>query len=87
LISFRVGAEDAGFLARELQPKFEVEDLVNLPNRNIYLKLMIDGTISPPFSAGAINSIDLHAAPDHKRCASPGGTGGPSVGEISATSM
>ncbi len=59
LISFRVGAEDAGFLAREFQPKFEVEDLINLPNRDIYLKLMIDGTPSRPFSAGAISPIDL----------------------------
>ena len=51
LISFRVGPEDAGVMAREFQPKFEVEDIINLPNRDIYLKLMIDGTPSPPFSA------------------------------------
>jgi len=51
LISFRVGPEDAGVLAREFQPKFVVEDLINLPNRNIYLKLMINGTPSPAFSA------------------------------------
>ena len=54
LISFRVGSEDAGFLAREFQPKFGVEDLINLPNRDIYLKLMIDGTPSIPFSARTI---------------------------------
>jgi hypothetical protein len=67
LISFRVGAEDAGFLAREFQPKFEVEDLINLPNRNIYLKLMIDGTPSQPFSAWAFNygdMLDLRADSD-----------------------
>ncbi|HJT42106.1 MAG TPA: type IV secretion system DNA-binding domain-containing protein [Rhizomicrobium sp.] len=51
LISFRVGAEDAPYLAREFQPKIEVADLVNLPNHSIYLKLMIDGTPSRPFSA------------------------------------
>lgn len=51
LISFRVGAEDATYLAREFQPTFGVEDLVNLPNRDFYLKLMIDGTPSRPFSA------------------------------------
>ncbi len=54
LISFRVGPEDAGVLAREFQPKFDVEDLLNLANRNIYLKLMIDGTPSTPFSAHTI---------------------------------
>jgi hypothetical protein len=51
LISFRVGAEDAPYLARELQPTFGVEDLINLPNRDFYLRLMIDGTPSRPFSA------------------------------------
>lgn len=51
LVAFRVGPEDAGVLAREFQPAFDVEDLLNLPNRNFYLKLMIDGTPSRPFSA------------------------------------
>ncbi|HWA91465.1 MAG TPA: type IV secretion system DNA-binding domain-containing protein [Rhizomicrobium sp.] len=54
LISFRVGAEDAAILAKELQPEFDVHDLLNLPNHSIYLKLMIDGTPSKPFSADAI---------------------------------
>ena len=51
LVSFRVGAEDAPFLAREFQPTFEVEDLLNLPNHRIYLRLMTDGTPGRPFSA------------------------------------
>lgn len=51
LIAFRVGAEDAPILASELQPTFGVVDLINLPNRNFYLKLMIDGAPSRPFSA------------------------------------
>jgi hypothetical protein len=51
LIAFRVGAEDASHLAREFQPTFGVEDLINLPNRHFYLMLMIDGTPSRPFSA------------------------------------
>lgn len=51
LISFRVGAEDAPYLARELQARFEQLDLMQLENFHIYLKLMIDGMPSPPFSA------------------------------------
>lgn len=51
LISFRVGAEDAKCLAREFYPEFNESDLVNLPNYHIYLKLMIDGLSSKPFSA------------------------------------
>ena len=48
LISFRVGPDDAGILAKEFQPKFEFQDLLNLPNHSIYLKLMIDGAPSQP---------------------------------------
>ena len=51
IISFRVGAEDARFLTREFHPIFNQEDLVSLPNYNIYLKLMINGVASKPFSA------------------------------------
>ena len=51
LICFRVGAADAEFLEREYIPEFLAKDLVNLPNFNIYLKLMIDGITSRPFSA------------------------------------
>lgn len=51
MISFRVGAEDASFIAREFAPVFGPIDLMSLPNHDIYLKLMIDGTPSRPFSA------------------------------------
>jgi type IV secretory pathway TraG/TraD family ATPase VirD4 len=44
IISFRVGAEDSPYLAREFHQKFEEIDLLQLPNYHIYLKLMIDGT-------------------------------------------
>jgi hypothetical protein len=54
LVSFRVGPEDAPILASEFQPLFDTRDLLNLPNRAIYLKLMIDGTPSKPFSANTI---------------------------------
>lgn len=54
LISFRVGSIDALDLAREFQPRFGVEDLINLPNRDIYLRLMIDGAPSSPFSATTV---------------------------------
>jgi hypothetical protein len=51
LIAFRVGTEDALLLRREMYPVFDLEDFINLPNYEIYLKLMIDGTPSQPFSA------------------------------------
>lgn len=51
VISFRVGVEDAEVLAKEFYPVFGESDLVNLPNHQIYLKLLIDGAPSQPFSA------------------------------------
>ncbi|MEO6191615.1 MAG: type IV secretion system DNA-binding domain-containing protein [Thermoanaerobaculia bacterium] len=50
-IAFRVGALDASTVARELAPKFEAEDLLSLPNFSVYLRLMIRGEPSKPFSA------------------------------------
>jgi hypothetical protein len=52
-IAFRVGALDAPTVARELSPRFEADDLISLPNFSLYLKLMIDGEPSRPFSAAA----------------------------------
>ena len=51
LVAFRVGAEDAEYLAKEFSPEFTAEDIVNLTKYNVYLKLMIDGVSSHPFSA------------------------------------
>ena len=59
LMAFRVGPEDGFLLTQEFQPKFGVEDLLNLANRDIYLKLMIDGTPSRPFSASVIATVDM----------------------------
>ena len=63
IISFRVGAEDAEVLAKEFQPIFNEFDLVHLPRFAMYLKLMIDGATSRPFSAkthlGSANSTRI----------------------------
>jgi len=51
MIVFRVGSDDADFLEKEFDPEFTPQDIVNLPNFKVYLKLMIDGVTSRPFSA------------------------------------
>lgn len=51
IIIFRIGASDAEVFAQEFAPDFKISDFTNLPNYRIYLKLMIDGKISAPFSA------------------------------------
>jgi len=50
-VSFRVGVEDAPVLEKAFEPIFTGNDLVNLPNHHIYVKMSIDGVSSQPFSA------------------------------------
>jgi hypothetical protein len=57
LATYRVGSSDAEVLVKEFAPIFTEEDLVNLPKYNIYLKLMIDGVASRPFSAVTLPPI------------------------------
>src|SRR5215471_6494507 len=54
IISFRLGLTDAEMLAGEFYPFFSARELINLPNYHIYLRLMIDGVVSQPFSAGTL---------------------------------
>jgi CxxC-x17-CxxC domain-containing protein len=57
MIVFRVGADDAEFLEKEFEPEFTPQDIVNLPNFKVYLKLMIDGVSSRPFSAKTLPAM------------------------------
>lgn len=57
MIAFRVGALDAELLEKEFAPTFMIADLVNLGFAQVYLKLMIDGVSSQPFSAKTMASI------------------------------
>ena len=59
IITFRVGNEDAKYLVGEFGPVFDEHDLSNLENHHIYLKLMIDGVTSKPFSAVTLPSPDV----------------------------
>jgi hypothetical protein len=48
--------EDAEILAKEFYPVFAPVDLVSLPNYSIYLRLMVDGKVSEPFSAETVQA-------------------------------
>lgn len=54
LIAFRTGQQDAKYLAQEFYPVFKASDFVSLENFDVYLKLMISGKPSKPFSASTI---------------------------------
>lgn len=57
LISFRVGAADAEYLEKEFAPTFMQTDLVNLNKFAAYIKLMINGISSKPFSMETVPPI------------------------------
>jgi hypothetical protein len=46
-----LGAEDAPYFVRKFVEEFDEIDLMQLPNYRIYVRLMIDGAPSKPFSA------------------------------------
>jgi DNA helicase HerA-like ATPase len=59
LISFRVGAADAQYIAREFAPTFVFTDLTWLPRYNMYIRLLIEGEQSRPFSARTVGSLHV----------------------------
>jgi len=59
MVVFRVGAADAEFLENEFTPEFTIEDIVNIPNYHIYIKLMVDGVTTRPFSAHTIPPLNV----------------------------
>ena len=58
MITFRVGATDAEIFEKEFAPYFILDDIVNLSAYQIYLRLMIDGVGSKPFSARTLPPIE-----------------------------
>ena len=51
MVTFRIGPSDADIFEKEFAPTFIAQDLTNLGFAQIYLRLMIDGMTSKPFSA------------------------------------
>lgn len=61
IVTFRVGGEDAEFLEKEFEPDFMATDIVNLAKAHVYIKLMIDGVSSRPFSAQGLPPVPTPA--------------------------
>ncbi len=57
MVTYRVGAYDAEVLEKEFSPYFLADDIVALQKYQMYLKLMIDGVTSQPFSASGMAPI------------------------------
>ncbi len=50
MIVFRIGVEDAEIFEKQFTPIFNKYDLLNIPNYNAYIKLLINGHISEAFN-------------------------------------
>lgn len=61
MVSFRVGADDASFLAKYFAPQFEPGDLIQLHNRFFVSTMTINGEKSPPFSGSTLNQPPTQA--------------------------
>lgn len=51
MISFRVSADDAPILAKQFEPQFEANDLLQMNNRHFIINMVIKGEKAPAFSA------------------------------------
>jgi hypothetical protein len=54
IMSFKIGAEDAEFLAKEYAPVLSEQDVIGVPNFNCYCKLTVNNVQSRPFSMATI---------------------------------
>ena len=54
LCSFKVGADDAEYLAKEYAPSLTEQDVIGIANYKMYMKLNINNTTSRPFSVSTI---------------------------------
>ncbi len=50
LAAFRIGAEDAQFLESQFAPVFEAKDMMNVPNYNAFVRMLVNGVPTKPFS-------------------------------------
>jgi hypothetical protein len=66
IITFRLGTADSKIMTKEFYPVFTIDDFINLPRFNIYLKLLINGVGSNPFSANIVASN--HEMPPATSC-------------------
>lgn len=54
MLTFKIGAQDAEYMAKEFSPVFSEQDLINIANYQAYLKLNIDNATSRAFSMATV---------------------------------
>lgn len=54
MVSFTIGATDVEVIGKQFAPEVSENDLINIENRNAYIKLLINGAVSKPFNLTAL---------------------------------
>ena len=54
MVSFQVGSDDAEVLAMQLEEMVQPKDILSLPKYHAYMRLMINGMASKPFSVSTL---------------------------------
>lgn len=54
MISFRVSADDSPLLAKQFEPQFEAQDLLQMHNMHFIINMVISGEKAPAFSATSL---------------------------------
>lgn len=54
MLCFKIGAQDAEYMAKEFSPVFSEQDLINIANFQAYIKLNIDNATSRAFSMSTV---------------------------------
>jgi hypothetical protein len=69
IATFRVGVTDANYLQHEFQPTFNESDLINIDRFNAYVKTIVGGEPTPPFSLDTTKDIVQEKALENARVA------------------
>lgn len=66
ICSFRVGTDDAEYLENQFGPTFTKRDMINIPIFNSYMRLLVDGHPTPPFSMRVDTDLAFHQPKDEE---------------------
>lgn len=58
MLNFKIGAQDAEYMEKEMGPVFAANDLINLRGFNACMKMSVDNIITPPFSVNTVKDFE-----------------------------
>ena len=66
MLNFKIGAQDAEYMVKEMAPVFSDQDLINLRGFQTCIKLSIDNVITQPFSMNTYKTWELPEQKDYE---------------------